>query len=230
MAKSPPPTPLPQEDPRLPPLGILIADDDGSRLQCHICGRFYPSLGRHVVKAHHMTGDAYRERYGLNRKTSLGSPALQAKFRALFSAHLDAIRPAIPPGAGVERTLRQANASAPRRLQARLVASATRRRSLSARPSPPRPGPRVRTAQDRRQQTHRARQVADRLRRDPAWHARWSAALRRVRSRLTSADARDILALKGQVSQREAARRYGTAPKTVRAIWEGERRPEEYRV
>ena len=88
------PAPLPQDDPGLPPLGLLIADDDGSRLQCHICGQFYPWLGRHVVKAHHITGAAYRESYGLNRKTRLMSPALQAKYRERFTAHLDAIRPA----------------------------------------------------------------------------------------------------------------------------------------
>jgi hypothetical protein len=229
MTKTSPPEPLSQEDPRLPPLGVLIADDDGSRLQCHICGRFYPSLGHHVVKAHHMTGADYRERYGLNRKRSLLSPALQVKFRDLFAVHLDAIRPAIPPGMGMERTLRQANASVPRRLQGRLAVSQTRRRTISTRPPAPRPEPPARPRQERGQRTSQARQALKALRADPAWRARHSASVRRVRSPLTAADVRDILSLKRLTSQREVARRYGIAPRTVRAIWEAERQPEDYR-
>lgn len=75
-------TPIPQRRAALPPIGEMIADDDGSRVQCHICGEFYASLARHSLRTHGVPGDTYRERFGLTRKHSLDSPATQAANRA----------------------------------------------------------------------------------------------------------------------------------------------------
>lgn len=74
--------PIPQPRGDLPPIGKIIADDDGERVQCHVCGEFYGSLARHSLRTHGIAGDVYRERYGLTRKQSLDSPAVQAANRA----------------------------------------------------------------------------------------------------------------------------------------------------
>ncbi|HYZ00902.1 MAG TPA: hypothetical protein VFA92_05360 [Candidatus Binatia bacterium] len=47
----------------LPPLGRLLAEDDGSRVQSHLCGRRWALLGMHVSRGHGMTPDAYREQF-----------------------------------------------------------------------------------------------------------------------------------------------------------------------
>lgn len=77
----PSPTPIPQPDPSLPPFGALIADDDGARVQCHVCGRFFGSLVRHV-RIHGYDAERYKEAFGLARGTSLLSPATAAKQRS----------------------------------------------------------------------------------------------------------------------------------------------------
>jgi ROS/MUCR transcriptional regulator protein len=72
----------PQARADLPPLGVLLADDDGARVQCHICGAWHASLARHVQKGHGLIPDDYRERFGLARGLGLWSPAYAAKQRA----------------------------------------------------------------------------------------------------------------------------------------------------
>jgi len=54
---------------------------DGERIQCNICGRWYRSLGSHVVKAHGWSADDYREEFGLNRGQELCIPELSEVFR-----------------------------------------------------------------------------------------------------------------------------------------------------
>src|SRR5207244_130881 len=75
------PQPAAQGRGDLPPLGILLADDDGARLQCHACGRFYAGLALHARNRHGLGPDAYRERYGLARGQSLYAPAYAEKLR-----------------------------------------------------------------------------------------------------------------------------------------------------
>jgi predicted transcriptional regulator len=72
----------------LPPPGRLVADVDGARVQCHLCGRFYAKLGYHVSQRHGMDPDEYREQFGLNRGTPLASPALSQKLSHIHREHL----------------------------------------------------------------------------------------------------------------------------------------------
>ena len=121
------PAPLPQERGELPPLGTLVADDDGARLQCHICGRFYAGLSLHVRNSHGLTPVQYRERYGLARGQSLYAPAYQAKQRAAALA-----RDAGGVGAAVLSEVRAPGRPPGRetRLATRVEASAARRGRL----------------------------------------------------------------------------------------------------
>ena len=82
------PRPLPQQGrPDLPPVGVMIYDQDGARAQCHVCGAFYRRVGTHSQMGHGVSPDSYRERFGLGSTQSLDSPAFQAKNRALALKH-----------------------------------------------------------------------------------------------------------------------------------------------
>ena len=61
-------------------LGIFV--DDGDRVQCHICGKMYISLASHVVMAHGILADDYRELFGLNYGQGLVSSELRGRLRA----------------------------------------------------------------------------------------------------------------------------------------------------
>lgn len=81
LAKArPSPAPEPQRSGALPPRGILVVDDDGERVQCHECGRWFRGLQIHV-RVHGLTAATYKERYDLARGLSLWSPAYQERQR-----------------------------------------------------------------------------------------------------------------------------------------------------
>ncbi len=52
--------------------GIMLLDKTLDRVQCHVCGRWFKSVGAHLRKhqIHHLT---YKERFGLYRTESLMS-------------------------------------------------------------------------------------------------------------------------------------------------------------
>jgi predicted transcriptional regulator len=59
----------------------MAYSDDGAKVQCHACGRFFGALNTHL-KTHGLDGDSYKERYGLARGASLLPPATQERYRA----------------------------------------------------------------------------------------------------------------------------------------------------
>jgi hypothetical protein len=77
-AYRPSPIPLPQPDGALPPYGALIVSDDGSQIQCHVCGRWFGQLPVHTARVHGLNAAAYKARYGLARSASLLSPQTAA--------------------------------------------------------------------------------------------------------------------------------------------------------
>lgn len=60
-------------------IGAVRIDDD--QMQCHICGKWYKSVGLHSVYAHELTADEYREAFGLNHQQGLVSPRLSERLR-----------------------------------------------------------------------------------------------------------------------------------------------------
>lgn len=114
----PSPTPLRQRRGALPPIGEVIADADGERIQCHICGEFYRGLNSHIRMSHSMSADWYRQTYGLARGQSLLSPQAQARQRELALAKQRAgLLKSQPPGANPRM------AGIDMRLQSRVAAS-----------------------------------------------------------------------------------------------------------
>jgi len=70
----PSPVPIPQADGGLPPYGELVMSDDGTQIQCHVCGRWFGQLHIHTNRMHGLSAAAYKAAYGLARSASLLSP------------------------------------------------------------------------------------------------------------------------------------------------------------
>ena len=64
----------------LPRNGEIATDIDG-KIICHVCGRSFNKLGAHVYMIHGFTEKQYKEKFGLNRSSSLSSKDLIKKCR-----------------------------------------------------------------------------------------------------------------------------------------------------
>jgi hypothetical protein len=53
--------------------GATMVTQDGTKMQCHICGELYESVGRHAYFAHKINAKAYKKKFGLRMTTSLTS-------------------------------------------------------------------------------------------------------------------------------------------------------------
>lgn len=51
--------------------GVVMYDDTEDKVQCHVCARWFESLGYHVKQAHKIDARAYRLEYGLSLRTPL---------------------------------------------------------------------------------------------------------------------------------------------------------------
>lgn len=58
-------------------LGILARD--GDRLQCHVCGQWFKTLGVHTLIIHGLSEEEYKKVFGLNLQTGLVGEALAAQ-------------------------------------------------------------------------------------------------------------------------------------------------------
>lgn len=70
------------------PHGELVAESGTGRVCCHLCGRWYVSLGSHV-RRHGHTADSYRDTMGLCRSRPLVAQALS---RSIATRQADAYR------------------------------------------------------------------------------------------------------------------------------------------
>lgn len=57
-------------------LGVLV--DDGARVECHCCGKWFRTLARHIWHAHDLTTHEYRALFGLGKRRGLCSAAVSA--------------------------------------------------------------------------------------------------------------------------------------------------------
>lgn len=72
-----------------PPYGDHgILTDDGERVQCHICGRWFDNLGSHTARAHRVSARSYKARFGLKMSVGLIGPALRARRSARAKARV----------------------------------------------------------------------------------------------------------------------------------------------
>lgn len=116
------PSPEIQQRESLPPIGAYEYSEDGSKIRCHVCGRWFGALNVHI-RTHGLDHASYKEAYGLNRTSSLLSPVAAEKQRqaAITRGQGDIGKDYIPPSAG-----RPGGVAS--RLQTRVEASMPRRR------------------------------------------------------------------------------------------------------
>lgn len=59
--------------------GCLLSTQDGTKVQCAICGGLYSELSKHLTAKHKMTSREYKEKFGLAYQTSLISEDIREK-------------------------------------------------------------------------------------------------------------------------------------------------------
>lgn len=64
-------------------LGTLAQTEDGSLVQCHICGAVVENLGHHAWVKHGFKANEYRARFELGRTTPLCSDVWSEKYKAI---------------------------------------------------------------------------------------------------------------------------------------------------
>lgn len=78
--KRPSPAPEPQTVATLPPRGVMIFSEDGSKVQCHVCGRWLGTLNSHL-RTHDLNEASYKELFDLPRTISMWPPTTVEKQR-----------------------------------------------------------------------------------------------------------------------------------------------------
>lgn len=62
--------------------GVLLFDGSTDQIQCHICGEWFHSLGRHLNREHNITAAKYKTLVGLRQTSALISETVRAKLIA----------------------------------------------------------------------------------------------------------------------------------------------------
>ena len=63
---------------------------DDALVECLLCGRRYRSLGHHLVRAHDMTVDQYRDQHGIRRTRPLTAPVSRQRWQEKIAAQIAA--------------------------------------------------------------------------------------------------------------------------------------------
>lgn len=64
-------------------LGVIMYDDKEDKVQCHICGKWMEHVGGHINKAHGVSGEDYKDRFGLAQRIALCGSGYSAKRREI---------------------------------------------------------------------------------------------------------------------------------------------------
>jgi len=65
-------------------MGVIMYDDTEDKVQCHICGKWFKHLSSHVHVTHDISGDAYKDRFGLARKIALCGVSVSRNRRVII--------------------------------------------------------------------------------------------------------------------------------------------------
>lgn len=68
--------------------GVLLYDELDGSVQCHLCGKWFQSLGHHVNRVHDMKSSEYKYKVGLNQSSALISEKLRERLIASGRASL----------------------------------------------------------------------------------------------------------------------------------------------
>ena len=75
--------------------GVVMYDDAEDQVQCHLCGKWFESVGSHLTMTHHMSSEDYKVRYGLTLGTALCSRQISNRNRQVGLsrvAHFNRVR------------------------------------------------------------------------------------------------------------------------------------------
>ena len=73
--------------------GVMLTTNDGTKVQCHICGELFANLGFHIYYAHKIKGVDYKTSFGLAYKTALMSEVNKENLRRGTMDWLSAMTP-----------------------------------------------------------------------------------------------------------------------------------------
>ncbi len=97
-----PARPLPTPGSISPMYGELgVRNEDGERVECHVCGGWYRALPAHIWRQHDLTADEYKAAFGLSRKgllsTALHDRLVEVQRRAYAQRAVEHRMPVAPP-------------------------------------------------------------------------------------------------------------------------------------
>lgn len=72
-------------------VGVLLQSEDRTKVQCHLCGRWFKALFLHI-KVHEITAREYKEKFGLNYTTGLLSDATAELKRQVYYQNIEACK------------------------------------------------------------------------------------------------------------------------------------------
>lgn len=72
-------------------MGALLGTVDGSKVQCHICGKLLDFLPGHIYNTHKIKSKEYREMFQLAKSTALASENYRAEMKRVFLEKLKAM-------------------------------------------------------------------------------------------------------------------------------------------
>lgn len=59
--------------------GVLLFDGESEKIQCHMCGKWFDSLGNHINRGHNMKASDYKDITGLLQTTALINEKIRTK-------------------------------------------------------------------------------------------------------------------------------------------------------
>jgi ROS/MUCR transcriptional regulator protein len=71
---------------------IGVLQDDGERVECHCCGKWYRHLGPHIPR-HGITAPEYRALFGLRAQTAVSAKSYADAMRRKQTDHLKRVAP-----------------------------------------------------------------------------------------------------------------------------------------
>lgn len=164
-----------------------MLNDDGDRVECHACGRYFAALGRHAHLAHDLLPDEYRAIFGLN----IGQGLVGSSYRAILEKEGERLRPYWPVASDRLIERRWSGLGQRMRLQARRnpenrerwreagLKGAARVRALRAANQWETTGG-FRDSASAAEASARAQQRLRELRADPAWINAWRESVRKA--------------------------------------------------
>lgn len=61
--------------------GVILSNKEGTRVQCHVCGYLFSSVGLHARSVHNLKASEYKKKFGLSGRTRLISEEMRTMLK-----------------------------------------------------------------------------------------------------------------------------------------------------